>query len=73
MDFTHTPWQELLFRLFIITAIPGTLNAVKVLFTKASTCGSVICPKERVVVTVISKIICFHNFRFFELCFSFYF
>jgi hypothetical protein len=45
MDFTPYPWQELLFRLYN-TAIPGTLNAVKVLFTKASTCGSVICPKE---------------------------
>jgi hypothetical protein len=61
------PWQELLFVFFIIaTAIPGTLNAVKVLFTKASTCGSVICPKERVVViTVIRANNLFSYFVFF--------
>jgi hypothetical protein len=34
------------FSVFYNCYLPGTLNAVKVLFTKASTCGSVICPKE---------------------------
>jgi hypothetical protein len=30
------------------------------LFTNASTCGSVICPKKVVVINVIRAIICFH-------------
>ena len=57
IDFTPYPFAKTTFpSLMIATAIPGTLNAVKVRLTNKSTSGAVICANEIVVaIKVMAK------------------